>query len=137
MGDRTALSERDEVHVLAIVRYLVKARSFIEHMSMKEFESDEKTQLATAMAVAQAGEHAKKLSKQFRAMESGTDWKVIAGMRDWLVHAYDETDFEELYRSVSVDSQAVLDVLEPYIDVTELEEPAPVISFDDLPKLGQ
>ena len=135
MGDWSALSERDEVHVLAVVRYLLKARSFIEDMTMEEFEADEKTQLATAMAVAQAGEHVKKLSKQFRAMESATDWKAIAGMRDWLVHAYDETDFEELYRSVKDDSRVVLDVLDKYIDMGQLDDPAPEIRFDSLPKL--
>lgn len=65
MGDEINLSERDEVHVLAIVRYLVKARSFIEHMSIEEFMADEKTQLATAMAVAQAGEHVKNCPSNF------------------------------------------------------------------------
>ena len=135
MGDGTALCERDEVHVLAVVRYLLKARSFIGDMTMEEFDADEKTQLATAMAVAQAGEHVKKLSKQFRTMESNTDWKAIAGMRDWLVHAYDETDFEELYRSVKDDSRVVLDVLGKYVDTGQLDDPAPEIQFDALPKL--
>lgn len=135
MGEHIELSERDEVHVLAIVRYLRKARSFIEGMSMHDFNADEKTQLATAMAVAQAGEHVKKLSKQFRAMETGTDWKAVAGMRDWLVHAYDETDFEELYNSVKVDSIAVLDILGKYVDMGRLDEPAPEIQFDSLPQL--
>ena len=31
----------------------------------------------------------------------------------------------------------MLDVLEPYIDVAELDEPAPVVFFDNLPKLGR
>lgn len=137
MDDVMKLSERDEVHVLAIIRYLDKARSFIADMTAEAFENDEKTQMATAMAVAQAGEHVKKLSAQFRAMESETDWKAIAGMRDWLVHAYDEIDFMELFASVRSDSRTVLDALAKYVDTQQLQDPAPEISFDSIPMLNE
>ena len=136
-GNAHELSERDEVHVFAIMRYLLKAQAFVRGMSMEEFEKDEKTQMATAMAIAQVGEHVKKLSQQFRAMESETDWRAIAGMRDWLVHAYDDVDFDKLFDAVRNDSAEVLDILEQYVDTSQLDAPAPEISFDEVPKLSE
>ena len=129
-------SERDMVHVASICKYLSSARDFVNGMTFEEFEGDYKTQLAVAMAVAQAGEHVKKLSQAFRVAESDTDWKAIAGTRDWLVHDYDDVDLEKLYDSVMEDSEQVLDTLIRYIDAEESGRDAPELPFDgakDLP----
>lgn len=133
---RNNIDERDLVHIIVIVRYVSDARKFIEGMSLADFEHDRKTQMATAMAIAQVGEHVKRLSRSFRESEPGTAWKAIAGTRDWLVHDYDNVDLEELFDSVRNDSQAVLNVLLPYIDLGKLDHPAPRTHLDDAPWLG-
>ncbi|MEE1295952.1 MAG: HepT-like ribonuclease domain-containing protein [Bifidobacterium sp.] len=111
----------DVMHVAAICRYLGLAQSFIGDMSFAEFESDAQiqAQFATAMAIAQVGEHVKGLSKAFRESRPDVDWKAIAGTRDWLVHKYDDVDLRILYLSVTQQAQPLLDSLTSYLDAHE------------------
>ncbi|MBT1172190.1 DUF86 domain-containing protein [Bifidobacterium sp. MA2] len=92
------------------------AQRFLGTLTVDEFEADDKTQNAVAMAVARAGEHVKGLSATFREHEPETEWKAIAGTRDWIVHGYDELDFGRLYYAVTKELPLVLAVLQPYIE---------------------
>ncbi|WP_051922731.1 DUF86 domain-containing protein [Bifidobacterium stellenboschense] len=110
------VGERDMMHIVAIMRAMKDAQRFLGDMSLEEFHDDDKTQNAVAMAVARVGEHVKGLSRGFRESEPETEWKAIAGTRDWIVHDYDELDFGRLYHAVKRELPAVIDVLQPYID---------------------
>ncbi|MCH9276844.1 DUF86 domain-containing protein [Bifidobacterium amazonense] len=92
------------------------AQRFLGDMTLEEFSTDDKTQNAVAMAVARVGEHVKGLSREFRVAEPQTEWKAIAGTRDWIVHDYDELDFARLYQAVTEELPQVINVLQPYID---------------------
>jgi uncharacterized protein with HEPN domain len=59
------------------------------------------------------GEAVKRLSTEFRAAHSATPWGLIAGMRDKLIHAYDEIDLDEVWRTVAIDIPKLLAQLEP------------------------
>lgn len=98
----TRIDEKDVMHLAAMRKYLRLASLFVDGMSLDEFMDDSsvQAQLATAMAIAQVGEHVKKLSPQLRAQEDAADWRAIAGTRDWLVHRYDDVDLEILYDSI-------------------------------------
>lgn len=57
----------------------------------------------------------KRLSLEFRNENPDIPWKLIAGMRDHLIHAYDTVDLEEVWRTATVDIPALLSVLEPLV----------------------
>ncbi|NEG89719.1 DUF86 domain-containing protein [Bifidobacterium aerophilum] len=105
-----------QVHHPAIIRAMRDAQRFLGNMTLAEFNADDKTQNAVAMAVARVGEHVKGLSRTFRDAESETEWKAIAGTRDWIVHDYDELDFARLHQAVTQELPHVIDVLQPYVD---------------------
>lgn len=115
-GTRSDIGERDMIHIVAIMRALRDARRFLGELSLDEFRNDDKTQNAVAMAVARVGEHVKRLSDAFRRSEPQAEWKAIAGTRDWIVHDYDDLDFDRLYHAVTVEVPRVMTVLQPYID---------------------
>lgn len=60
----TRIDEKDAMHLAAMRKYLRLASLFVDGMSLDEFMDDSsvQAQLATAMAIAQVGEHVKKLS---------------------------------------------------------------------------
>ena len=43
------------------------------------------------------GEATKRISEGFRSAHPEIPWKKMAGMRDVLIHAYDEVDLDEVW----------------------------------------
>lgn len=96
-------TEKDVLHIVAIVRALHDAQRFLGELSSEEFAENDEKQNAVAMAIARAGEHVKKLSKEFRESESGVPWRGVSGMRDWIAHDY---KFDSVYNAFLVPSSS-------------------------------
>ena len=109
-------TEKDVLHIVAIVRALHDAQRFLGELSSEEFAENDEKQNAVAMAIARAGEHVKKLSKEFRESESGGPGRGVSGMRDWIAHDYDGLDFDRLYYAVTHEVPQVLTTLQPYVE---------------------
>ena len=69
-------------------------------MSETEFYSDERTQLAVLYEITIIGEVVKRLSKDFRQSHPEIQWRQIAGMRDRLVHDYDEVNLDLVWQVI-------------------------------------
>lgn len=61
------------------------------------------------------GEAVKRLSEEFREQHPNLPWRLMAGMRDKLIHEYDEVDIEEVWRTVQNDLPELLATVEPLI----------------------
>ncbi len=61
------------------------------------------------------GEATKRLSKDFREQHSAISWKEIAGMRDIIIHDYDEIDFDEVWTVINENLPQLLSYIEPLI----------------------
>ena len=71
------------------------AAALVEHVSgydQNAFESERKTQSAVLYEIVVIGEGVKRLSPEFRASHPEIPWRQIAGMRDRVVHSFDEVD---------------------------------------------
>ena len=123
-------SEKDSLHIVAIVRALRDAQRFLGDLSADEFAGHDEKQKAVAMAIARAGEHVKKLSKGFRESQSDVSWRGVSGMRDWIAHDYDGLDFDRLYYSVTHEVPQVLAILQPYVDRCAQVQPTKQDPFD-------
>ncbi len=56
------------------------------------FEAERKTRSAVLYEIVLIGEGVKRLSLEFRERHPEIPWKQIAGMRDRVVHSFDEVD---------------------------------------------
>lgn len=102
----------DEIIVLDIVRAARLAIEFKQGMDKDEFLADIKTQSAVLHQLMVMGEAVKRLSMDYRDEHAHIPWKVIAGMRDVLIHGYDIVDLNEVWKTVDVDVPQVLPLLE-------------------------
>jgi uncharacterized protein with HEPN domain len=106
---------RDDATLVDIVHAARRALDFTAGMARDEFAHDVKTQSATLHQLLVIGEAVKRLSAEFRAAHPSTPWGLIAGMRDKLVHAYDEIDLDEVWRTVTIDIPKLLAQLKPLV----------------------
>lgn len=78
----------DREFILDILEACRRIISYTEDMSYDEFLKDIKTQDAVLRNIEIIGEAVKNLSTRFKAEHLEIEWKMIAGMRDRLIHFY-------------------------------------------------
>jgi uncharacterized protein with HEPN domain len=61
------------------------------------------------------GEAAKRLSTGFRAAHPEMPWSDIAGMRDRLIHEYDDVDLMLVWTALDVHVVQLMNFLEPFV----------------------
>ncbi len=106
---------RDDATLLDILR-AAAALEFRGRLEKAAFLTDLKTQAAVLHEWLVLGEAAKRLSTAFREEHPDVPWKAIAGMRDRLLHGYDDVDLDLVWKTVDEDLPALvtrLDALAP------------------------
>ena len=111
--------QRDQVTLLDIARAARLAAEFVADMDREVFLADTKTLSAVLHQLLVMGEAVKRLSDEFRAAHAETPWGLIAGMRDKLIHAYDEVDLDQVWVTVQRDVPALLRQIEPVLPPPE------------------
>ena len=101
----------DDATVLDILNAARLAIRFAEGIDKSQFLDDEKTQSAVIHQLLILGEAAKRLSAEFRSAHPQLPWKMMAGMRDKLVHEYDDVDLDEVWETLSGDVPRVIAAL--------------------------
>jgi uncharacterized protein with HEPN domain len=100
---------------LDIIHAARLAMDFTQGLDKAEFLKDIKTQSAVLHQLMVMGEAVKRLSREYRDEHPHIPWKVIAGMRDVLIHGYDIIDLNEVWKTVDVDVPQVLPLLEKLV----------------------
>ena len=81
------------------------------------FLGDEVLRRALVRSLEVIGEAAKQVPAMFRARNPQIDWRVMAGMRDRLIHGYFGVDYEIVWNVASTDAprlrRHLLELLEP------------------------
>ena len=104
---------RDSATLLDMLRAARFAVEFREGMNKRAFLDDPKTLSAVLHQLLVLGEAGKRLSQEFRAQHNEIPWRKIVGMRDKLIHEYDDVDLNEVWKTVSSDVPRLLKLLEP------------------------
>ena len=102
---------RDEATLLDILRAARLALEFRGQIEKAAFLSDLKTQAAVVHELLVLGEAVKRLSAPFREQHPEVPWKAIAGMRDRLLHGYDDVDLDLVWKTASEDLPTLVEHL--------------------------
>ncbi len=106
---------RDHSTILDIARAARLAADFVKGMDRAAFLKDVKTQSAVLHQLLILGEAVKRLSAEFRSDHDDIPWSLIAGMRDKLIHAYDEVDLKEVWKTIDRDISDLLVNVDPLL----------------------
>ena len=100
------MNERDRLflqHMLAAIDDIV----LFTTGGKAEFQTDRKTQSAVVRQLEIIGEAVKNLSPALTASEPGIPWRLIAGTRDRLIHAYFSVNLDAVWTMVEQDLPAL------------------------------
>jgi uncharacterized protein with HEPN domain len=78
----------------------------------ESFEADEVVLLALLHLIQRLGEAASRLPADFRAGHEEFPWAEMIGMRNRIVHGYDDLDSDIVWRVATDDIEAVVAALE-------------------------
>jgi uncharacterized protein with HEPN domain len=103
---------RDDATLLDILNAARHAVEFRGADDKAAFLTDLKTQAAILHELLVLGEAVKRMSTAFREEHPEVPWKAISGMRDRLLHGYDDVDLDLVWKTVDEDLPALVKHLE-------------------------
>ena len=106
---------RDDVTLIDIVQAARLIIEFSGQLTREQFLEDVKTQSAVLYQLLVIGEAVKRLSPEFRAEHPDIPWRLIAGMRDYLIHTYGIVDWDEVWKTAKEDVPQLLQDIEPLL----------------------
>ena len=108
-------SNRDIASLLDINKAARQVLKFKGNLDKIAFLQDDKTQSAILYQLLIIGEAVKRLSQELSQQHPEIPWSLMAGMRDNLIHEYDDVDLEEVWKTSDKDIPDLLTWLEPLL----------------------
>jgi uncharacterized protein with HEPN domain len=90
-------------HVEDILDAMDKAEALLEGVTFNQFETDFRINFAVVRALEIIGEATKRLPEELRKEYPQVPWKGMAGMRDRIIHGYDNVDLQIVWDVVERD----------------------------------
>jgi len=88
---------RDQESLIDISTAIKRIQRYTDKISRLDLESNDEKLSAVLYQIAIIGEATKRLSQTFRQQHPEISWREMAGMRDVIVHEYDQLDFDVVW----------------------------------------
>ena len=106
---------RDQASTIDIFQAGQKIIDFAQNLSQESLLSDEMRLSAILYQILIMGEASKRLSSEFRQANSHIPWKEIAGIRDKLIHDYDNVKLDVVWDVVSQEIPELLKQIQVFL----------------------
>jgi uncharacterized protein with HEPN domain len=107
--------QKDDAVLHDILNAANLVMDFVRGFDKQTFLDDWKTRSAVLYQLTVIGEAVKRLSQVFRNEHSEIQWSLNAGMRDHLIHGYDLIDWDEAWKTATMDVPDLLYTVERYL----------------------
>lgn len=94
------MKSKDRIIIQKIIVYITDVEKYIENMKAVDFLDDKKTITACAFTVSQIGEISKEITEETQQKYTDIPWKSIKGMRNKIVHDYENVDLSVLWGTI-------------------------------------
>jgi uncharacterized protein with HEPN domain len=107
--------QRDPQSIIDIVDSINLIFEYTKNADWQAFANSTKDQDAVIRRLTIIGEATKRLSSEFRAQHSEIPWKQMAGLRDVVVHDYDDLKLDVVRDIIELELPSVLQQLMPLL----------------------
>lgn len=101
--------------LIDIVTAIRRILRYTEGVSRVELEANNEKLSAILYQITIIGEATKRLSQTFRQQHSEIPWREMAGMRDVIIHKYDQLDLDVVWDVVQNKLSELLSLIAPLI----------------------
>ena len=108
---------RDLESLIDIYKAAQRVVRFSEDIQKETLLNDEKEISAILYQITIIGEATKRLSPDYRQQHPDIPWRNLAGMRDVLVHEYDQIDLDIVWSVVHYEIPSLIKRLQPLIPI--------------------
>lgn len=105
------MDDSDAVRLHHMLEAALEASAFAGGETRESLEADRKLALAIIKDLEIIGEAAAKVSPATRQQHSQVPWNLIVGMRNRLIHAYFDVDYDQVWSAVTKDLPLLVSVL--------------------------
>ncbi|MGE5611009.1 MAG: DUF86 domain-containing protein [Bacillota bacterium] len=106
---------RDPAILLDIAAAARRVMHFVHNVDQSTFLADEQKCWAVYSQIIIIGEAVRRLSPEFQAANPQIPWPLIVGMRNRLIHAYDQVNWQRVWQTVAQDIPTLLTSIEPLL----------------------
>ncbi|MDD9994089.1 MAG: DUF86 domain-containing protein [Rhodospirillales bacterium] len=103
---------RDAIHLVDIVKSAHRIRDYVSGTSRLDFLENTQLQDSVIRRLEIIGEAAGRVSPEFRDENPGIPWSKMKGMRNWMIHRYDDIDMDVVWETVERDIPGLIGQLE-------------------------
>ena len=93
----------DTAHLLDILKAIRRIEAFVLGVEYEGFLANAEKHWAVASQLAVIGEAANRLSDSFCEKHPGIPWREIIGMRNRVIHGYDEISWRMVWETIQND----------------------------------
>lgn len=101
----------DGVRLRHMLDHAAEAVAMCRGRSRTDLDADRVLNLALVRLIEIVGEAANRVSKQGQARQAEIPWREIIGMRNRIIHGYDEVDFDILWAVIHDDLPPLIETL--------------------------
>jgi uncharacterized protein with HEPN domain len=106
---------RDPESLIDITTAIRRILRYTDGVSRSELDANDEKLSAILYQITIIGEATKRLSQQYRQQYPEIPWREMAGMRDVIVHEYDQLDLDVVWDVVENKLSKLLTLIEPLL----------------------
>ncbi len=115
MKELSFMKSKDRIIIQKIISYISDIEEYVKGLEANMFFEDKKTITACAFTVSQIGELVNELSEETMEEYKNIPWKSIRGMRNRIVHDYENIDLSVLWGTIKESLPELKDELKDII----------------------
>ncbi len=106
---------RDRESLIDIATAIKRILRYTANISRANLETNDEKLSAILYQITIIGEATKRLSQSFRQQHPEIPWREMAGMRDVIVHEYDQLDFDVIWDVVQNKLSSLQNLINPLL----------------------
>ena len=106
------MNERDETRLRDMLDEARLAQTFMQDRSRPDLDTDALLSHAVVRALEIIGEAAARVTPETRALYPQIDWQNIVGMRNRIVHDYNNVDLDIVWETTNIRIPEIIEQLE-------------------------
>ena len=111
--------QRDKQALMDIAIAIQQTLLYAQDINRDNLQENDEKQAAILYRLIVIGEATKRLSNEFREQYPMIPWRQMAGLRDVVIHDYDELDFDILWNVIHINLPDILPEIQAILDNLE------------------